>query len=815
MDSLISAARVRVGRWLALLFALLVTSHAWAAVTELTQRQVDFDIKAQPLVSALLEFSAQTQVQVMSQGVDLANRQSAGITGRHTIAAALAQLLANTNLEYTTTAPNTIAIGPIPKAQSVSGLDADHEVIVTGSYTTQSMNSATGLNMTLRETPQTVTIITEQMIEDKGLVDMGEVLEHVPGISQVGDASEDAIIYIRGFQLDSAVQVDGLITTPANLTYSGALSQGIDAAIVERVEVLKGAAGILGGLGEPSATVNMIRKRPKDTFQSTLALTGGSWNSFRVEGDVASPLSEDGSLRGRVVGSWMDEDSYIDRYHRRGNVMYGIVDKTFGQGTKLSLAIDRVESKYTGVYNWSSNPAYFTDGTLVDHDVSFSTGQRWAYREVSEWSVTPELDHRFDNGWTLRSSYRFSKGKINVLNASPGSYVDPDTLEFVDPWSTPYALRSDRTSDTQSFNIVTTGQFSLFGREHDAVFGYNYARNEFVLRGRYYDVQSLSLNQLEVPAPNPSLPSSPYGAYANKDVSTQDGIYGTVRLSLVDRLKVMAGGRISRWELNSSDADTGAPLSSAKEDNVITPYFGVVFDLNSFASLYASHTGIFLPNSAYGADGKILEPTEGTNNEVGVKLAFHDNRLNVSAAMYEANKDNVAEWANQGMLPNGEWIYKSVDGIKTKGYEVEIAGAVTSSWELSGGYTHNSAKDEDGNKRTTYIPNDMFKITSSFKLDGVLQGLTVGGSARWQSDSYYDFTINMSGVDPTATPVAVRQEQDPYWLLDLMARYPVTSSFSLSANINNLTDKKYNRSMWGYADYGEPRSFSVTARMKF
>lgn len=706
-----------------------------------------------------------------------------------------------------------LACLPVVPSLARSSEDAEElsEVVVSGSYTAQSMNSATGLTMTLRETPQTVTVITQQMIEDKGLVDMGQVLEHVPGISQVGDASEDAIIYIRGFQLDSAVQVDGLITTPANVTYSGALSQGIDAAVVERVEVLKGAAGILGGLGEPSATVNMIRKRPTDALQGTLGLDGGSWNYVRAEADVSGPISSDGSLRGRFVAAWMDRDYFVDRYHRRGDVLYGIVDKSFGERTRLSLAVDNVRSHYTGVYNWSSNPAYYTDGTLIDHPVSYSTGQDWAYRKVSEWSVTPEIEHNFDSGWTVRSSYRYAKGKINVLNASPGSYVDLATLELVDPWSTPYALQSDRTSDTQSFNVVTTGNFPLFGRSHDVVLGYNYARNEFVLRGRYHDLPVSTLDNPLVPKPDPSLPSSPYDAYANEDVSAQGGFYGTLRFSLMDRLKLMAGGRISHWKLDSSDADTGVQTATAKESRVVTPYFGVVFDLNGFASLYASHTGIFLPNSYYGADGNILPPTKGTNNELGVKLAFHDNRLNVTAAVYEANKDHVAEWANQGMLPNGEWIYKSVDGIKTRGYEVEAAGALTPDWEVSGGYTHNTANDADGNKRTTYIPDDVFKLTTSYRFSRGLPGLRVGGTVRWQSESYYDLTVS----SPTTPDVDVRQEQPAYWLVDLMARYPVTDAVSLSANVDNILDKRYNRSMWGYADYGEPRSYSVAVRWRF
>ncbi|HMN44578.1 MAG TPA: TonB-dependent receptor, partial [Povalibacter sp.] len=473
--------------------------------------------------------------------------------------------------------PWVVALAGLTPFVCIAATDADivEEVVVTGSYTTQSMNSATGITMTLRETPQSVTVITEQMIEDKGLVDMEQLLDHVPGVSKVGDASEDSIIYVRGFQLDTGVQVDGMITTPANLTYSGSISQGIDPVIAERVEVLKGAAGIMSGLGEPSATVNMIRKRPTNDLRAGLMLSGGNWNTWRAEGDVAGPLSDDGSVRGRFVTAGLYNESFLDRYDRRKNVVYGIVDKQFEQGTKLSLAVDRVQSKWAGVYNWNSNPAYYSDGTLIDHDISFSTGQPWSYREMTEWSVMPEVDHRFDNGWRVRSAYRYAEATIDVLNATLGSYVDPQTLELVDPWNTPNALHSDRKSITQSFNLVATGDFGLFGREHDVVVGYNAARNEFTLLSSYFDVLPATLDDVVVPAPDMSSPTSVYG---NVDTSTQGGFYGTLRFSIADPLKVMAGGRLSFWKLDSDDAFTGERISSAKRSDVFTPYFGVVYD---------------------------------------------------------------------------------------------------------------------------------------------------------------------------------------------------------------------------------------------
>ena len=689
------------------------------------------------------------------------------------------------------------------------------EIVVQGSCTTNSMNSATGLDMSLRETPQSVTVMTSQMIEDKGLVDMEEVLDHVPGVSKVGDASEFSIVYVRGFQLDSGVQVDGQITTTANPTYSGATSQGIDPVVAERVEVLKGAAGILSGLGEPSATVNMIRKRPTEEFQAYVSAGAGSWSTYRTEGDVSGPLISNGKLRGRLVSALLDNESYIDRYSREKSVIYGMLEGDVTPSTELSLALDRTESNWDGVYNWNSNPAFYTDGTLIDHNVSFSTGQNWSYRDVQEWSVMPEVVQTLSRDWKIKASFRSAKATIDVLNPTMGAYVDRESGDLVSPNALPYALHSDRKSDTTSYNIYGTGSFELFGASHDLVLGYNYSKNEFTLLSHYAELPTYNLADTSVPAPDLSLPSSPYAASGTFENSEQSGLYTTVRLSLHERLKFMLGGRLSDWEVTSNNLlnlDT-APVH-AKKTSVATPYAGIVYEINDYTSVYTSHTGIFLPVRQYGADGNLLEPTEGTNTEAGIKLAFYQDQLNVSAAIYQAKKDNVAEWADMGMLPNGYWIYESVDGIKTDGYEIEIAGMLKSGWNISSGYTFNKAEDEEGNRRTTYIPNKVFKFTSSVDLAGKFAGFTVGASARWQSSSYYPVTLPAS-ITTTGEAIETEQSQSAFWLMDLMARYNFNSAWAVSINVNNIFDKVYNRSLWGYADYGDPRNAHVSVRYDF
>lgn len=690
--------------------------------------------------------------------------------------------------------------------------DDFEEIVITGSYTVQSMNGATGLNMSLKETPQSVSIMTVQQIQDFALNDMAAVMDHIPGVSMIGDASEDNLIYVRGFVADTAIQVDGMITTTANSAYSASTSQGLDPVIAERVEVLKGAAGILSGLGEPAATINMIRKRPKEEFGGYLFASGGSWNNYRVEGDVTGGLNDSGTIRGRLVGSYQDTESFLDRYGRKKSVIYGIVEANITSATVLSLAADHLKSDSTGVYNWNSNALFYTDGTTIDAPRSKNTGQDWSYRDVRITSLMPEITHEFDNGWFVKVAYRYEKSKIDVLNGTLGDYVDRNTGDYVSaPWAAGLELLSDRDLKTHSFNAYATGTLSLFGREHDLVFGYNYGKNKFLMENT--ESQFRQFNYFEddvIPAPDFSNPGY---EYKETVIQSQSGFYGTLRLNPVDDLKVMIGGRLSTFNYdytNRSDA-TSLEMYEQDEKNIFTPYAGVVYDLTEFSSVYTSYTGIFKPNGEYDRNGDPLAATKGFNIEAGIKLAFYDDKLNLSAAIYQAHKDNVPTWTGEGQLPNGFYIYENVDGVKTKGFEIEISGALTENWNIFGGYTYNKANDEDGNKRDTWVPSNVFKLTTTYDLKDHIEGLTVGLSTRWQSRAFYSDFLYVTYDDL----VPFTQENDAYFIFDAMASYDITENISLNVNLNNIFDVTYSRSIWGYADYGQPRNFSASARWSF
>ncbi|MCY1536341.1 Ferripyoverdine receptor [compost metagenome] len=244
---------------------------------------------------------------------------------------------------------------------------------------------------------------------------------------------------------------------------------------------------------------------------------------------------------------------------------------------------------------------------------------------------------------------------------------------------------------------------------------------------------------------------------------------------------------------------------------MVVPYAGVVYDLNDNFSVYASYTSIFKPHeSERDIDDKSIEPEEGDSYELGIKGEFYDGLLNASLAYFEVKQDNLAEEVAFDPVANRS-IYRAVQGAKTKGFELEVAGELLPDWQVRGGYTHRITRDGDHDKISTTEPEDLFRLSTSYRLPGQFNKLTIGGSANWQSKIWKDIW------NPASNASDYKYTQDSYWVLDAMAKYQVTEQVSLTLNANNLTDEKYFSNL-GFYDggfYGDPRNYMLTTRWDF
>ncbi|SDN55119.1 TonB-dependent siderophore receptor [Pseudomonas jinjuensis] len=796
---------------------LFCTSPALAADAASQQRQ--YAIPAGSLDQALNRFASESGVLLSVDAALTAGKRSAGLRGSYTVPEALERLLRGSGLQASREVDGSYTLVAAPSAAlemdatTVNGRAARVVSEGTDSYTVAGTATSTRLNLSLRETPQTVSVITRQRIEDQGLDDVTAVLEQTPGLSVQRFDSERVNIWSRGYAIDS-FQFDGIPTTLMSGTTATPQSLA-DTAIYDRVEVLRGASGLLTGAGDPSGTINLVRKRPTDEFQGYVRGGLGSWDLYRTEVDVSGPLVESGKLRGRTVAAYQQNNSYVDHYQQEKQVYYGIIEADLSDSTLLTFGVDYQKYAPRGV-SYGSFPIFYSDGTQTDFSRSFNPASRWSYRDQDTVNTFYSLEQGLGHDWTLKLAINqlYSKREFSLASASWG-FPDKETGDGVRLFGGDGSGWQKQTG----VDLMAQGPFQLFGRQHELVLGYSWSKFDDHNDPDLDDLEGRPVNIFTWDNNTPR-PVSEGKLMDNDTLVRQHSVYLASRLKPTDELSVILGGRVSNYKETSS-LDFVVPAfqrfsstTRLRESGEFTPYAGVVYDLTAQHSVYASYTSIFRPQSERDASGSTLAPREGDSYEVGLKSEFFGGLLNTAVAYYETKQDNLAEADPGQTVPGtfGDPAFRAVQGAKTKGFDLEASGELLPGWNLMASYGHSVTKDAEGERINTVAPAEMFKLWTTYRLPGELDRLTVGGGARWQSGIHFtEAPFDLGGITAKA-----RQEQ--YTVVDLMSRYDFSEQLSATVNVNNLFDKKYLSALdttffGGY--YGEPRNVLVTGEYRF
>lgn len=677
---------------------------------------------------------------------------------------------------------------------SASGLEATTEQ--TGSYTTGVMSTATKMDLSPRETPQSVSVVTRTQMDDFALYSVNDVLINVTGINVERVETDRTYFSARGFDI-SNFQVDGL-----GLPFATGDQLGdIDTAPYDRVEVLRGANGLMSSTGNPSATINYVRKRPTAAFQASTGVTLGSWSDLRLDADIAGPLNESGNVRGRMVVANQQKESYLDRYSLDKTVFSGIVETDLGNSALLTVGYMKQQNNPDSPM-WGALPLYFTDGTPTDYDVSTSTSADWAHWNTGDANSFIELAYDLGGGWqtkaTLNRRVLDSDAELFYVYGTP----DPDTGLGLFSWPSKYY----HTEDQSLVDLYATGPFTLGGRQHELVLGVNNSKSENKLRSSD-DVNGLgtALPALETwddgsfPFARPAFDN---GITGQADfIDRRSSFYTAARFNLADTFKLFAGANMTRVKSKGDQYGTPHDYSATKT----TPYLGAIYDLNRTYSVYASYAGIFNPQIQIDVSSQVLSPIEGNSLEAGVKGEWFEQRLNSTFAVFQVEQNNTAEFAE---FTGGMSRYREVDAIST-GFELDIAGQINPGWELNGGYTQLTLEDPDGQDVRTFVPRSTLRLSTSYKVPAVA-GLKVGLGMKWQDDIHRV----QPALDPNGNAIVTRQ--DAYALIALMTRYDFNENLSAVLNVNNVTDEKYLTSLyWDQGYYGTPLNYSASVTWKY
>ncbi len=669
-------------------------------------------------------------------------------------------------------------------------------VIVTGSTEPEGYLSKVMVGgkqeRSLREIPNSVSVITRQRIEEQNLSTVTEVLNQMPGVTAISNDSTQSQFYSRGYAL--GVAYDGI---PARTGLSG--YQQIDLPIYERVEVLRGPAGVLQGSDEPGGVVNLVRKRAKADFGLSGSISAGSWNNYRSEIDVTGPLNEARTVRARAVLAAQDRDYFYDATRTRKWLGYGTLEWDLTKDTTLSLIATGQEDKtpvsYGGLPAW-------TTGGLLDVPRSTNPVPRWSRYEWRTQDLAAELEHRFNPDWSAKVKLSRRDQSFFFKDSYASTGVNPVTQTLN------YARRvSDVTYQRDAVDVFVTGAIPVLGRRHDVLFGYNYDK---------FSTLNVGVNApavTDVPFERPDLVPDfdlPYNRGSNSQTQ-QSGFYGQVRLNVTDPLKILLGGRLSQFKTRSRTVAPGNPTDwatgAAGADNEFTPYAGAVYDLTQGVSLYASYASIFIPQTQSKVSGETIDPREGRQYEVGAKSAFFNGALNASIALFNL-RDTNRSFAD----PDHLGYYINAGEVESKGWEFEVSGSPMSGYNLQLAYSRQDTvylKDlaNAGLQFQTWQPRHTVKVwgTHTFS-EGALQTLTLGLGA------------NLVSKSKAGNGSSEIRSQDGYAVVNALASYPIDARTTVSLNVNNLFDKTYYTRLGGtntYNSYGEPRNVAITLRTRF
>jgi len=774
-----------------------------------------YDIPAGPLDVALARFG-QASGALLSFPPELAaGRRSPGVSGRHSAPEALARLLAGTGLEAVPQANGGYTLRALPAAPGPTTLQpvkvtAQAEASATtegsGSYAASGATLFKG-SQALKDIPQSITVVTRQRMDDQRLDTLDEVLAHTTGVTLVKRPGGGSDIYSRGF-MTNTLQYDGVPLQRAS-TWGNAFAGS--SVYLDRVEVMRGAQGLLEGAGNPAGSVNLVRKRGMAERALNVEGRVGSWDNYGTRLEAGGPLNEAGTLRSRVVLDYEDRDYFVDTIHERNLNAYAALDLDLTPDTTVGIGL--VHSVVKGNKSLYDGLPRYANGRAIDLPRSTYIGASWNDAERRETQALLDLEHRLAPDWKLKvagayieESWDATQSVFNGLVAVGGNTVN----------GTGYIY--DYRARNFGLDAHLSGTFKAFGMAHELVVGGNYSEHErddgYTQYWSYttYNVFNINRDALRFDG---LTPSAIVGSNTN---IRQHGFYGMLRSHLTDKLTLVLGSRASwytyayeNWYASTFERTT------MKENGRLTPYAGIVYALTPQWSAYASYADIFQPQSETDIQHRTLDPIIGVNYEAGIKGELFDGKLNTSLALFRIEQENraVTDYDSPAICGATADAYcaRQAGKVRSEGFELEASGQPMPNWQLSAGYTYSrneylkdTVATNVGRPFDYNTPRHMLRVWSDWQLTGEL--------SKWRAGLGVDYRSEQR----TASNTLLNPVQGAYAIWNARLGYQIDKTWSASLNIQNLFDRHYYsfiRSNYFATHVGEPRNFLLTVRGKF
>jgi len=738
-----------------------------------------YQISAGYLSDALKQFSQQANIKLNIDSAILEGKVTHGLEGDFEIKSALDRLLAGSGLQAIQSTDDShryvIQIkSDAPVEPAVTTLPS---IVVTANntnrYAATSTSTATKTNTLLRDVPQAISVVTNELIKDQSIRSLSDAVRYVPGVGvSQGEGNRDALVF-RGNRSTGDFFIDGIRDDAEYYR---------DLYNTDRIEVLKGANGMIFGRGGSGGVVNRVTKEANWNPSKELSFQGGSYNQKRMTADVGYVINDRAALRLNAV--YEDAGSFRDGVNMERLGIAPTVTLKPTNRTKIVANMERFHDDRTadrGITSVIGRTGEIT-GPVDVHRSQFFGDPRRSHANIDVLSFNTFIEHKFESGVTLqnRTNYTtydkfyqnvFASGGLDTLSSvSLGAYNNTTTRDNV-------------FNQTNLLYSLNTGPIS-----HTLMAGIEVGRQETHNRREtgLFDSRDASSTSISVPLSN-SVTHLPIAFRnrnsggdvdaLNRSVVNVTSLYIQDQIEIIPQLQVIAGVRYDLFEVDFQQKN--GPRDHLKtRDDLIAPRFGVIFKPFDPISFYASYSQAYVPRAgdqlaSLNVTIETLKPEKFTTLETGVKWDIRPD-LALTGAVYQLDRTNVIN----SVTPGQTFLSK---GQRTHGVEITLTGQLTPKLSVMGGYAYQVGE----------LTNDVFAVAK--------KGASVAELPRHTFSvwSRYDFTPRIGAAfgviyrDDMFASLTNKVRLPDFTRVDAALFAQLSKSFRAQLNIENLLDTKY------------------------
>jgi catecholate siderophore receptor len=735
-----------------------------------------FNIPGGTLGSVLTAFRKITGIEIIVSDESIFKLPSAGVNGIYTAEQAIEILLQGTDVSYRFVSSNSITLDLVGPSASME-VSGTSPIVSSPKYTEP-----------LRNVPQSITVISKNVMQEQGATTLRDVLSNVPGLTiTAGEGGTPAgdNLTLRGFSARNDVFVDGVRDLSP---------QSRDPFNLEQVEVVKGPDSVYSGRGSAGGVINLVSKIPdlQPAYEGIVSF--GNADSRRITADITQPLSEVGLETGAFRLNLLEQDSDFPGRNVVNNQRWGVAPSfALGLGTSTRWIASYFHLEQDNISDYGIPWVPVTNNVLVEFrdrpaPVPRDTFYGFLSRDSEELSsdlFTLRFEHNVNEAIQIRNQIRYGQSDRDSI-ATPPRFASNDSTIInreMRAWRT-----DDQIWDNQ-FDLQAG--FNFAGFQHTIVSGLSLTNEQNERRTR---VAPNSPTTLLNPNPNDIYTGEIVDSPIVGDVTGKSlAAYAFDTININEHFDLNAG---LRWDYFDVDGVTtlGAPV--ARIDRMTSWRTGAVYKPSVNGSVYVAYGNSFNPSLeglSYGTANTAIEPEKTYTIEAGSKWDLLNSRISLNGALFRVEKTNAR---TPGLSPDEP--PQVLEGRQQiKGIEFGLTGTINRDWRIFGAYTYLDSEILESNnpleigRELQNTPRNSGSIWTTYEF----KKLETGAGIRYVSKRFGN-NINTRIVDA-------------YWLFDLMASYPLNGFMSLRLNINNLTDEYYfDRLGGGHIVPGPARSIS-------